>query len=145
MALEELVRSHVERCLQDVWELCRVQRDDDGDYPFRAGRAACWVHVDVQEPVLVRVVAHAVVGVKRSYGLLREINDVNGRSRAASVVWGHGIVLVSGVIHPDGLSRTSLEHMLDTVTTVANDIGPMMAHVYGGSTPFEAEPEEAVN
>ena len=48
--MEHLVRSHVERCLQDIWQVCRVAVDDDGDYPFRAGVAACWVRVDSRTP-----------------------------------------------------------------------------------------------
>jgi hypothetical protein len=140
--MEHLVRSHVERCLQDIWQVCRVSVDDDGDYPFRAGVAACWVRVDSQAPVLVRVFGHAVVGVKRSAGLLRELNDVNSRARTTSAVWDDGVVRVSTMVHPEALGRGSLRHALDAVATVSNDLGPMLASVYGGSTPFQPEEVE---
>jgi hypothetical protein len=137
--MEHLVRSHVERCLQDIWDVCRVPVDDDGDYPFRAGTAACWVRVDSALPVLVRVFGHAVVDVKRTAGLLREINDVNSRSRTTSVAWDAGVVRVSAMVHPDALDRASLRHALDAVSVVSNDLGPLMAGVYGGSTPYQAQ------
>jgi hypothetical protein len=140
--MEHLVRSHVERCLQDIWQVCRVSMDDDGDYPFRAGVAACWVRVDSQVPVLVRVFGHAVVDVKRSAGLLRELNDVNGRARTTSAAWDAGVVRVSAMVHPDALGRKSLRHALDAVASVSNDLGPMLASVYGGSTPYTAEEVE---
>ena len=107
-----LVRSHVERCLQDIWQVCRVPFDEEGDYPFRAGAAACWVRVDDHIPVLVRVFGHAVVDVKRSAGLLRELNDLNSRARTTSTAWDAthpgatvGVVRVSTVVHPHGLGR----------------------------------------
>src|ERR1700712_3087861 len=148
--MEHLVRSHVERCLQDIWGVCHLPVDDDGDYPFRAGVAACWVRVDAQLPVLVRVFGHAVVDVKRSAGLLRELNDLNSRSRTTSVAWdaavggagsghgggGRGVVRVSTMLHPDGVGRRSLRHALDAVASVSNDLGPMVAGVFGGTTPY---------
>jgi hypothetical protein len=149
--MEHLVRSHVERCLQDIWGVWHLPVDDEGDYPFRAGVAACWVHVDTQLPVLVRVFGHAVVDVKRSAGLLRELNDLNSRSRTTSVAWdatvggvtvgaghgsGSGVVRVSTMVHPDALGRRSLRHALDAVASVSNDLGPMVAGVFGGTTPY---------
>jgi hypothetical protein len=138
-----LVRSHVERCLQDIWGVWHLPVDDEGDYPFRAGVAACWVRVDTQLPVLVRVFGHAVVDVKRSAGLLRELNDLNSRSRTTSVAWdaavgGSGVVRVSTMVHPEGLGRGSLRHALDAVASVSNDLGPMVAGVFGGTTPYAA-------
>lgn len=140
--MEHLVRSHVERCLQDIWDVCRAPVDEDGDYPFRAGVAACWVRVDAQTPILVRVFGHAVVDVKRSAGLLRELNDVNSRARTTSAAWDGGLVRVSAVVHPEALGRGSLRHALDAVASVSNDLGPMLASVYGGSTPYATEGAE---
>jgi hypothetical protein len=137
--MQHLVRSHVERCLQDIWRISQVPIDDEGDYPFRAGTAACWVRVDSQVPVLVRVIGHAVEGVKRTSGLLRELNEINSCTRTTSVVWDEGVIRVTAMLHPEGLGRGSLRHALDAVTLVTNDIGPMIASVYGGTTPYEAK------
>jgi hypothetical protein len=62
----KLARSHVERCLQDIWDVCRVQHDHDGDYPFNSGTAACFVSVVKGDPIMVRVWALAVIGIERS-------------------------------------------------------------------------------
>jgi hypothetical protein len=147
--MEHLVRSHVERCLQDIWQVCQVRVDADGDYPFRAGVASCWVRVDSELPVLVRVFGHAAVDVRRFAGLLRELNDVNCRARSTSVVWdpadstpGRGVVRVAAMIHPEALGRRSLRHALDAVAVVSNDLGPLVASVYGGTTPFAAQTAE---
>jgi hypothetical protein len=139
--MEKLVRSHVERCLEDIWDACRVYCDEDGDYPFRAGIAACWVRVESCRPHLVRVFGHVVTGVKGSPALLREINEVNCRADSVFVAWDRTdrLVRVTTTIHPQALDRESLEHALDAVHAVANDIGPLVAAVHGGATPFESQ------
>jgi hypothetical protein len=58
------LRAHVRQCLQDVWDVCRVEVDADGDVPFRTGFAAGWVSAVDGEPPLVRLGAHVAFGVK---------------------------------------------------------------------------------
>lgn len=134
------VRSHVERLLQDEWDACRVHPDDDGDYGFRNGTAACWVSVLASEPVMVRVFAHAAHSIKASAKLFREINDINNRLLSAQVVWGHnGVVLVSQTVSAVDLTRPVLAQAINTVGSVANDLGPLLAGMFGGETPYPAE------
>jgi hypothetical protein len=130
-----LVRSHVERCLQDIWDQCRVHRDHDGDYPFTNGTASGFVRIDRGDPVVIRVWAFAVVGIERSGKLLKELNDINARCRTASVTWHHGAVIVSQVIHAGGVTRKTLRQAIESVGFVADDIGGTIAAVYGGGTP----------
>jgi hypothetical protein len=140
MAYEDLVRSHVERCLQDIWSVHRLELDADGDYPFQAKASVGWVRIETQHPTLVRVFAHAAYDVKRSAALLQEINAVNARARLATVCWSHGVVSVHGALPVDAISRTTLAMMLDTVTSVADDISELIAAVFGGHVP--AKPRE---
>lgn len=135
MAYEDLVRSHVERCLQDIWGVHRLEIDGDGDYPFQARAAVGWVRVETQLPVLVRVFAHAAYDVKRSAALLQEINAVNARARLATVCWSHGVVSVHGALPVEALSRPTLAMTIDTVTSVADDISELIATVFGGQVP----------
>ncbi len=135
------VRSHVERCLQDEWEECRVVRDGDGDYPFRHGSAACYVRVEETSPVLVRVFAHAVVDVRRTARLLAELNDLNASARSAHVYWAGGLVVVEHALHAAAVDRETLGHACVAVGTVAADIGTLLAGVFGGHTPFAASEE----
>jgi hypothetical protein len=140
------VRSHVERLLQDEWDCCRVEADFEGDYPFRNGTAAGWVSVLDSHPPMVRVFAHAAHGVKPSAKLFREINDMNNRLLSAHVVWvDTELVLVSQTVTAVDLTRPVLAQSVDAVGGVAKDIGPLVAAMFGGSTPYQPEvkPDEA--
>ncbi len=134
-----MLRSHVERCLQDVWEKHDLVMDGDGDYPYRWGTAACWVGVTTEATVGVRVFAHAAHGLKRTARLLSEINEVNTRSRWARVFWNQGTVIVAAELPWTAIDRPTLDQFMRSVGSVADDIGTMMAAVYGGRTPFPSE------
>lgn len=133
------VRSHVRQLLQDEWEMCRVDIDGDGDVAFRAGTAMCWVTVLASEPVMVRVFAHAVFGVKSSAKLLRELNAFQERALSARASHVHDLVLVSQTIAAAGLTGPVLTQAVDSVAGLASEIGPMLAPMFGGSTPFDVE------
>jgi hypothetical protein len=138
------IKSHVERLLQDEWDACRVTEDGDGDYPFRMGTAACWVSViDPGGGPMVRVFAHAAFGVESTKKLLVELNEIQQRCVSASVYWAGGAVIVSQSISPIGLTGPVLAQALAAVGGVADDIGLLLAGVYGGSTPFPAEENES--
>jgi hypothetical protein len=136
-----LLRSHVERCLQDIWEVCRVSTDADGDYPFTRGTAQCFLRVERGDPQLVRVFAYAVLDVRRSAKLLAELNDINGRCRTVSVSWHASAVMVEQVVHINGVRRSTLHQACEAVGSVADDIGAMLAAVFDGRTPIDADAE----
>jgi hypothetical protein len=133
------LRAHVRQCLQEVWDVCRVEVDADGDVPFRTGIAAGWISAVDGEPPLVRVWAHVAFGVKATAAVLRELNDINRRSRTAHVYWAGGGVIAEQTLHADGVDSATLGQAWDAVSSVANDLGPMLAAVHGGATPFPAE------
>jgi hypothetical protein len=133
------ITSHVERLLAEEWELCRVSADSDGDYFYREGTAACWVSVMDTKPIMVRVFAHAAVDLKPSLKLFTELNQIERRALSVSVVLEHGTVLVSQTISPIGLTAPVLQQALRAVGGVADDIGLLLASMFGGATPFPAE------
>lgn len=133
------LQSHIRQCLQETWDVCRVQIDEDGDVPFRAGVAAGWIAAVDGEPPLVRVWAHAAFNVKATAAVLREINDINRRSRTAHVYWDSGAVVVEQTLHGDGVDAATLGQAWQAVCAVANDLGPMLTAVHGGCTPFPVE------
>ena len=137
------IRSHVERLLQDEWDVCRVVVDGDGDFPFRTGTAACWVSVLNSEPVMVRVFAHAAHGVRSSAKLLRELNDIEGRTLSVAVHHQGGAVIVAQTLSPVELTRPVLAQALVAVGGVADDIGPLLASMFDGSTPYDAVESES--
>jgi hypothetical protein len=132
----DLARSHVERCLQDLWNTHDLKPDCDGDYPFRSGSAACWISLDAADPPLVKAVACAVVDVKKSAKLLAELNELNARCRTAHVYWHNGAILVEQSMLAHTVDRKSLAQAGQSVAVVANDVGPMIATVFGGHTPI---------
>lgn len=137
------VRSHVERLLQDEWNVCRVEADPDGDYPFRHGTAVCWVRlIDAGEP-LVRVFAHAACGLRRSAKLLTELNEIQNRALSASVMLTGGCVVITQTVSAYELSRAVLGQAMAAVGGLADEVGVLIAGVFGGTTPFPAEVTES--
>jgi hypothetical protein len=136
------IKSHVELLLQREWEVCRVATDADGDFPFRAGTAACWVAVSDGEPPMVQVFAHAACGLKPTARVLRELNDIQNRAFSARVCLAEGCVIVSQVLSPIGLTQPVLAQAIHAVGGVAEDVGPLLAAMFDGSTPFPAEVPE---
>lgn len=141
--LSLMLRSHLERALMGIWSTGGLVTDDDEDYPFRSATAACWVGLAPGPEPAVRVFAHAAYGVPKSARLLTEINVLNQRSKWAKVSWHDGVVLVDQLIHWTHVDQDSVERALDSVTCVADDIGTMIATVYGGQTPFPAQTESS--
>lgn len=136
-----MLRSHVERALQGIWEQPVLITDEDGDYPFKSQTAMCWVSVMGGDQPTVRVFAHAALGVPSTKKMLAEIVELNGRSRWAKVTWCHGVVVVDQSIHWLSVDQSALERAIESVTVVSDDIGTMLAAVYGGTTPFPLDSE----
>jgi hypothetical protein len=147
--LDRMLRSHTERCLQDIWQQPDLTVDDDGDYPYRHGTAACWVRVGTAPNPDVQVFAHAAFGVKRTAKVLAELNDLNARSRWVRLHLADGTVIASGRLHWTGVNRDALRRLMVAAGQVADDVGLMIATVHGGQVPFQpaddelAEPGEA--
>lgn len=138
MSERQWIRSHVEVLLQREWDVCRVVTDEDGDVAFRSGTAACWVSVLGSEPPMVRVWAHAAHGVKATLAVLRELNEIQGRAVSAHVHHSNGCIVVSQTISPVGLTGEVLMQAVDTVSSIADDVGPLFAALFGGTTPYPA-------
>jgi hypothetical protein len=131
------IRSHVELLLQREWDVCRVLSDEDGDFPYRHGTAACYVSVLDGDPPMVRVFAHAAYGLKPTLKVLREINDIQGRATSARVELRRDVVVVSQTVSPIGLTQPVLAQAMDAVGTVADGIGTLFAAMFDGATPFK--------
>ena len=129
------VRSHVERLLAREWGVCRVETDRDGDFPFRSGTAAGWVSVLEGPPHLVRVMAHAVYGVRASPALYRELNELNVRALTASALLIDDIVVVQQTLSPVGMTAHTLQQAIASVGWMADDVGTLLAAMFDGSPP----------
>ena len=135
----EWFRAYVEKILETVWDQRPLARDDDDDYPFRYGTAACFVRIEPGPPLTVRVVAQAVRDVKRSARLLEELNDFNSSARSVMAYWESGCVLVETAIDAEGVNTDTLTRACAETGQGAHDIGTLIAAMYDGTTPFPAQ------
>jgi hypothetical protein len=134
------VRSHVERCLEDAWDVHRAQADADGDYRFRSQRSACYVQV-APDGRDVRVVGIAAYGVRPTAKLLKELNELNTACRAGHVVLVGNHVNVMQTLPAAGCTPDTMKQTCDGVSKVADDVGIMIAAMFGGATPFSSDEE----
>ena len=141
--IENMLRSHVEVALHDIWLQPELKIDDDGDWPFRADTSACWVRVRPGSEPYVQGLAHAAYGVPKSAKLFTELNDINRRSQWTKVFWSDGYVVSEANLHWRDVDREGLERLMGATCTMCDDIGPMIATVYGGSTPLQPVAEPA--
>ena len=131
------ITSHVERLLADEWQVCRVTPDVDGDYPWSHGTAIGWVSVvETGDGFMVRVWAHAAYDLKSTAKLLRELNEIQGRSMSTAICFTGHLVGVEQTISPIGLTQPVLAQALCAVRTVADDVGVFLAAMYDGRTPL---------
>ena len=143
----EWLAAYVERCMTEAWGDGADELGCFGDVvAYRSGTAACLVRVESGEPLLVRVMARAVLGVRPTAKLLRELNEVNARSLVAHTWWHEGDVVVECPLFAEAVDADSLREACEHVSTVANDIGVCFAAMFDGETPyppFADESEEA--
>lgn len=131
-------RAYVESLLRDMWD-GHAPTDDDGDWPFRHGTAACWVAVRPYPRWRVEVFAHAASELKQSARLLREINEANSNLVNGRIYWRGGVVVVETSVEADQVDAKSLFSACKTVGSAADDLGTLLAAMFDGSTPFPAE------
>ena len=133
----EWLAAYVEKCMRDLW-------DDEADclgcfgdvIAFPLGTAACLVRVEPGDPAMVRVMAKAVLNVRPTAKLLRELNEVNAHSRVANAWWYEDDVVVECSLFAESVNVESLDKACRAVGQVANDIGVGFAAMFDGSTPY---------
>lgn len=113
--------------------------DDDGDLPIHGKTSRGWVRVEAKEPWGVRVFALAAHGVPTKAAVLKEINAANLSVRGLrAVVTKDGNVYVDHLLLADAVNTDALRSVIGGVLELADELGPMLATVYGGSTPIAA-------
>lgn len=133
MEIGPLMRSHLERCLQDEFDTCRVVADADDDYPFEHAGAVYYVRlIEAADTWWVRVWAPIVIGVKRSARLLTELNDINLRYPLVRALLREGNVYVEGNMHASTLGSENLGRVCHAVGEVAAAVSEPIATVFGG-------------
>lgn len=142
MGKRQWFRVFVEHLLMDEFSTSEVIRDADGDVPFHSGSSACFVTVEEEPELGVRVWGMAALGLRPTAAVLREVNDLNDKARLAKVVLADGGVCVELRLPADQVTAKSLSRACGQVVRCADDIGVLFAGIHGGSTPF-ASPARA--
>jgi hypothetical protein len=128
-------RAYLSECLRQIWGVSELLADPDGDFYFHNGTTECFVSVDGGRALIVRIWAVAAVNLRTSAKLLREVNDINTRTRSCHVVFSKSAVLVEQMIAAAGVNEQTLAQACASVTTVADDTGALFATVFDGVTP----------
>lgn len=132
MAYVDMARSHVRECLREAFEMPEVEVDADGDLPLRYGSSMSYVTVR-PDGRRAKVWCVAVAGLKQSAAVLREVNALNVRlERARAFVVPMGLI-VEGTVAVESLTPDELRALCLEVGRTADDIGPVLAAVHGGT------------
>jgi Putative bacterial sensory transduction regulator len=114
-----------------------AEPDDEGDIPIQGTTAQCWVRADAREPWGVQIFAIAAHSVPVRAATLREINEMNATHTAIKVALHEpGSVMVDYRLMADAVTEDNLREAVSRVLMVADQIGPLLTAVYGGSTPI---------
>lgn len=132
-------RAFVERLLMEEFQTQELVVDEDGDVPFHSGSSACYVTVEHEPYLGVRVWGIAALGIRPTVGALREVNELNHRSSLTKIALVGDRVRVDLRLPADQVTARSLGRACGQVCSVSDDIGALFAGVYGGSTPFAVE------
>lgn len=111
-------------------------RDADGDYVISHGSWELYVRLVEADPARIDVFAVALRDVDSTLELLTEINSINVGRAFSRVVWSNQHVLVTAELMARSLDQAELYAAIDNVADVAAGIGPTLAVVFGGASPF---------
>jgi hypothetical protein len=116
-----------------------LSTDEHGNHLFRYGCAGGTV-VAVAEGEYstlpeIRVDLIAARGLRSSRALLDELNSINQTPTGATVFFRDGEVHVATTLLPGRCTSVEIGSAMAFVGSLARDIGPMLAAVYGGETP----------
>lgn len=135
MAFVDMARSHVKELVREGLGLREVVEDCDGDLPFRQGTAAWFISVR-SDGQRLKVWSRAVLGLRATAAVLREVNDANLTLEAAKVVVRGDAVFVEGLLPVEDCTAQRLEALCLEVSQCADGLGQMLVAVHGGSTWF---------
>ena len=137
---KEWFTSHVRAVVNEVPGLT-AEPDGDGDYPFWGETCAGWIRPIMTPPWGVGIMAIAASGVPNKVAVLREINDFNMMDPMVTAFRrADGTIqvfyrMVAEAVNPENVTGAMMQ-----VLRAADRIGPMLATVYGGTTPKPMRP-----
>ena len=70
---------------------------------------------------------------------MKELNELNCRARTAHVYWRDDCVIVEQAMAADGVHSSTLQQAIESVSRMSDDVGTLVAAVFGGTTVYPAE------
>lgn len=128
----EAVRTPVESLLADLFGPDVLSRDGDGDYRLTVRDTPVFARLYNDHAPTLQVFAVVLADVPRSPDLLGELNDFNSRLAYARSFWVDEQVLVESDLVAATLDPEELIAAVTSVRNIANELGPMVAAIFGG-------------
>ena len=142
MADTDKLRQRLEDMLKDHLGVSELVTDAEGDYPVRAGSAKYYVRLDDDDPSVVRIYAHILVGVAGSAKLYETLNAVNGHITFGRMFHQGEAVLAATELVADSLDPGELARSCQSIADLADRYDDLFKAEFGGTRYFEDDDAE---
>lgn len=106
----DFVQAHVEKLLEEITDVDKVEQDGDGDWPFPLiDGGVMWVGVSSDEPMYVWLRGMLDEDVPLSPQLLWEMNEVNQGALFCRCYWDDGRIVLEHELVSQDLDHAELE------------------------------------
>jgi hypothetical protein len=139
----DLVRQRVEPVLETVFGPDALKRDADDDYPLPSPGTRIYARVVEDRPPRVQVFAVVLVEVDGTPELYSELNDHNTQLGFVRSIFLNGAVVVEADLVAESLDPREIETAYARVKAAAEELGPMIAAVHGGTLTAHLNPASA--
>jgi hypothetical protein len=133
----EMLRPYVEQVLKTHLGVDELVRDGDGDYPIRFGSAKYFVRLSDEQPPVVRVYSHVLVGVRGTAKLYQALNTINQHISFARVFHQGKAVLVATELLAETLDPEELVVACRSIANLADVHDGELKAAFGGETMFD--------
>jgi hypothetical protein len=133
----EIIRPYLEKLIGQWLEVPVLATDDEGRYHVRVATSGFIVEIVDFEPTLVRVWSPVVVGLEKSLELLETLNGLNGKGLGLRVFHLDDKVILATELVAETLDAQELDFTCHLLAGAAEQLGPELVGLYGGSTLFE--------
>lgn len=137
-----MLRPYLEQVLKAHLGVDELVTDGDGDYPIRYGSAKYFVRLSDEQPPVVRVYSHVLVGVKGTAKLYQALNRINQHISFARVFHQGRAVLVATELLAETLDPEELAMACRSIANLADEHDTELQAAFGGETMFGEVPDE---
>ena len=145
MADTEKLRQRLEEMLKDHLGVSELVTDAEGDYPVRAGSAKYYVRLDSEDPSVVRVYAHILVGVPASAQLYETLNAVNSHITFGRMFHQGEAVLASTELVAQTMDPEELAAACSSIAELSDHYDDLFQQEFGGQRDLDGGGDQPEN